>query len=57
MTTLQAAERLGVSRQEVQRLITAGRLKAEKIGRDWIVDKRSIAAYERNRRGPGRPHQ
>ena len=56
LSTPQAAERLGVTRQHVGMLIRTGELKAQKVGRQWIIDKRSIEAFERrDRPGPGRP--
>jgi excisionase family DNA binding protein len=55
MTTREAAERLGVSVRAVQALIQRGRLKAEKIGRDWILLTRDVEDYALTRRSPGRP--
>ncbi len=57
ITTPQAAERLGVTRQWIQQLIQAGILSAQKPGRDWMVDAESVARYQANRRGPGRPRK
>jgi hypothetical protein len=37
----------------VRALITSGRLKAKKIGRDWLIDSRSVAAFRPM--PPGRP--
>lgn len=45
MTTREAAAALGVSVRRVQAAIKAGRIKAEKIGRDWDVDIESVEAY------------
>jgi len=53
LTTKDAAERLGVSVQRVHALIQAGRLPAEKIGRDFIIKEVDLKLVEV--RKPGRP--
>lgn len=56
LSTTQAAERLGVTRQHVGLLIRRGEIKAQQVGRNWIIDERSLEAFERRERpGPGRP--
>ena len=57
LTTPQAAERLGVTLDWVNKLIKSGNLSARMIGRDWLVDAESVANYQANRRGPGRPRK
>lgn len=37
LTTQQVADRLGVTTVRVRALITAGRLPAEKFGRDYVI--------------------
>jgi excisionase family DNA binding protein len=37
ITTKEAAKELGVTVRRVQALIKAGRLRAKKMGRDWII--------------------
>jgi excisionase family DNA binding protein len=37
ITTKEAAKELGVTVRRVQALIRAGRLSAQKMGRDWII--------------------
>ena len=37
LTTSQAAAALGVSPRRVQAMIRAGRLKAIRFGRDWLI--------------------
>ena len=55
-STTQAAERLGYTRQHIVVLIERKELKAQKVGRNYIIDERSIEAFERrDRPGPGRP--
>lgn len=53
LTTLQAAERLGISPRRIRVLITTGRLPAQRLGRDWLIDERDLAAVRE--RKPGRP--
>lgn len=53
ISTKQAAERLGISALRVQQLIRAGRLKAQKIGRDYVIDAADLT--EVMERKPGRP--
>lgn len=53
LTTNQTAERLNLSVRRVRVLCEAGRLKARKVGRDWIVDSRSVDRF--SPLPPGRP--
>jgi len=48
LTTADAATMLGVSQRRVQALITAGRLRATKHGRDWLICPTDLAAYMRS---------
>lgn len=43
LNTRAAAERLGISPRRVAALITAGRLPAQKVGRDWVIDAADLA--------------
>ena len=54
LTTKEAAERLGVSVRRVNALIAAGGLQAERFGRSWMVDERSVEERVALDRGPGR---
>ena len=45
LTTAQVAEKLGVTPRRVRALITSGRLKAKKIGRDYLIDSRDLARF------------
>ena len=47
-TLSEAAQRLGVTPQRVGELISLGRIKAEKPGREWQVDRYSVDKYEPN---------
>jgi excisionase family DNA binding protein len=53
ISTSEAAKELGVTTIRVRALISAGRLPALKIGRDWII-RRSDLDLVRVRK-PGRP--
>lgn len=56
LSTAETAKRLGFSRQHIVVLIERGELRAQKVGRVYIIDERSIVAFERrDRPGPGRP--
>ena len=52
ITTVEAARRLGITRQRVLELLRTGRIKASKFGRDWMVDEAAVAAHVRGL--PGR---
>jgi excisionase family DNA binding protein len=56
ITTKDAAVKLGLSRVRVLQLISAGKLPAEKIGRDYLIEAASLAQV-RNRPKPGRPRK
>ena len=51
--TAEAAKRLGIGQDRVRDLIHAGRLPAEKLGRDYFM-KAADLKLVRNRK-PGRP--
>ena len=53
ITTKQAAEELFVSQRRVQALIKAGRLPAQKRGRDWYIKEDDL--WEVYHRQSGRP--
>jgi excisionase family DNA binding protein len=55
LSTKQVAEKLGVSLRRVQAMITAGKLPAEKLGRDYFVreeDLKLVTVYGRAGRPP-----
>lgn len=57
MTARQAAERIGVSTREVNRLIHNGSLRASKLGERtsaWLIDAGSLDEYGRIKQGRGR---
>lgn len=53
ITTKIAAERLGVTPGRIRALISAGKLPAERIGRDWLIEERHLSKVAV--RKPGRP--
>jgi excisionase family DNA binding protein len=50
----EAAQRLGVSERRIRRRIAEGSLPAYWVGRQWVIDERSLAPLD-DRRSPGRP--
>lgn len=55
LTTKEVAERLGISVTRVQQLILAGRLPAEKKGRDYFIRDEDLKLVAD--RKPGRPRK
>jgi len=56
MTTAVAADRLGVSQRQVERLIASGELPASRTAGDaWVVDALALNALARTRPARGRP--
>ncbi|SFD61803.1 helix-turn-helix domain-containing protein [Streptomyces aidingensis] len=57
LTTGQAADILGCSRRLVRRLAAAGRLRAFRLGRDWLIDPGTLDDYRFGRENShGRHH-
>ncbi len=54
LTTAEAADQLGVSARRVRQFCRAGRLEAQKIGRDWIVLQADLNQFKSIPRKPGR---
>ena len=55
ITTSEAAAELHVSRRRVQALIKSGRLAAERVGRDWLIEERALR--QMRPRKVGRPRK
>jgi excisionase family DNA binding protein len=53
--TTEAARRLGISPNRLRDLIASGRLKAQKIGREYAINPKDLAAVKN--RIPGRPRK
>jgi excisionase family DNA binding protein len=43
LNTKAAGERLGITPRRVAALIASGRLRAEKVGRDWVIEEADLA--------------
>ena len=46
LTTKQVAEKLGITPRRVQALIEVGKLPAQKIGRDYLINERDLKLVE-----------
>ncbi|HEX8195560.1 MAG TPA: helix-turn-helix domain-containing protein [Pyrinomonadaceae bacterium] len=46
LNTKKAAELKGVTERRIRRLIEDGKLKAEKVGRDWIIEETELEKIE-----------
>lgn len=55
ISTAEAAKRLGVTPDRVRKMIIAKRLKAIKIGREWLIDPKDLDAVKD--RKVGRPRK
>ncbi len=56
LTTKEAAQRLGLkTTSAVRQFILAGRLQAEKRGRDWWIEENEIERFEKEPRKVGKP--
>jgi len=53
LTTKQVAEKLGITPRRVQALIEAGKLPAQKMGRDYLIREKDLKLVED--RKVGRP--
>ena len=57
LTTTAAAAEIGVQPRIIQRHIAAGRIAAERLGRQYIISRVEWERYKATRRQPGRPPQ
>ena len=46
LTTNQTAEALGVSVRRVLQLIETGKLKAQRVGRDYVIEREALATVK-----------
>jgi excisionase family DNA binding protein len=51
LTTAEAADQLGITSRRVRQLIADGRIAAKKVGRDYVIDPRSLKAVEDRKTG------
>jgi excisionase family DNA binding protein len=49
LTCDQAAEEYGASARYIRQEIQLGRLKAQKIGRDWVILRRDFNAWKNSK--------
>lgn len=49
VTSAEAAKLLGFSPDHVRKLIHQGRIKGEKMGRNWIIEKKYLEKIHRQR--------
>ena len=54
LTTKEASDILGISKRRIRQLINANKLKAIKIGRDWMIYPNSLSKVDIYGK-PGRP--
>ena len=47
ISTIEAARLLGVTRERARQLCDEGRLRAQKLGRDWRIEPRAVEEYRR----------
>ena len=47
LTSREAAQETGYNVEHIRRLVRTGRLKAQKLGRDWVIDRASLLEYLR----------
>lgn len=55
LTTEQAAEEIGISRQSVVDAIQRGDMQADSVGRAYIIPRVEVEKYKRNRPKAGWP--
>ena len=49
LTSAEVADLLGFSPDHIRKLILKGTLKGEKLGRNWIVNKKELQKVQRKR--------
>ena len=55
ISTAEAAKRLGVTPDRVRKMIVSKRLKAIRVGREWLIDPKDLGALKD--RKVGRPRK
>jgi len=53
MTKRQASDTYGLSDAHIRRLLEYGKVKGEKVGRDWVIRPSAMDRYMGNRPKPG----
>jgi excisionase family DNA binding protein len=54
VSVTEAAEIRGVSRQAVLKAIAAGRLRAAKVGNQWVIERKDLASFTPHAGGTSR---
>lgn len=49
VTSAEVAKILGFSHDYIRKLIVTGKLKGEKLGRNWIINKKGLLKVKRQR--------
>lgn len=49
LTTIEAAKLLGFTADHVRRLISKEKIKAEKVGQNWLILPKSLSGVKRQR--------
>jgi excisionase family DNA binding protein len=57
LSTVQAAEALGLSLGRVQQFIWSGRLPAMLVGKNYVLREEDVRAFKRRPRKVGRPRK
>ena len=55
VSTQQAAEITGLHVETIREYLRAGRIKATRIGRTYVIDERDLRRFMATPRKPGRP--
>ena len=56
ITTTDAKTLTGYNAEHIRRLVRAGKIKAKKWGKEWMIERNSLLAYvESEGRGPRTP--
>ena len=55
LTTTQAADWLGITESLVRRYCRDGRLRGQKLARDWLIEKDDLEQFAQKPRKVGRP--
>lgn len=53
----EAATRLGLNIAQVRRYCAQGRLRAQLVGKTWVIRADDVEVFKDARRGPGRPRK
>lgn len=56
LTPIEAAKILGLAQSGVCRYCQSGRLKATKVGRQWLIDRKDLDAFAKKARPRGNPN-